>query len=144
MKAIQSIFITLLPLCVAAQGQQDTIATKELQEVVIQAPKVIRKADMDVFYPSKSAIENSKNGMQIVTNLMIPSITVNEVFNTITTAGKSIQVRINGREATIEQIKDLLPETVKRVEWIDNPGLRYDGATAVLNFIVATLLSVAH
>ena len=75
--------------------------------------------------------------MQIVTNLMIPSITVNEVFNTITTAGKSIQVRINGREATIEQIKDLLPETVKRVEWIDNPGLRYDGATAVLNFIVA-------
>lgn len=60
MKAIQSIFITLLPLCVAAQGQQDTIATKELQEVVIQAPKVIRKADMDVFYPSKSAIENSK------------------------------------------------------------------------------------
>ena len=47
-----------------------------------------------------------------------------------------MQVRINGRVATIEQVKALLPETIKRVEWIDNPGLRYNGANYVLNFIV--------
>jgi hypothetical protein len=67
---------------------------------------------------------------------MIPSLSVNEVMSTITTSGQSVQVRINGREATITQIKNLLPETIKRVEWMDNPGLRYNGAVAVLNFIV--------
>ena len=34
-----------------AQETADTIATHELQEIVIEAPKVIRKADMDVYHP---------------------------------------------------------------------------------------------
>jgi len=58
-------------------------------------------------------------------------------LGTIQAAGQSVQVRINGRESSIDQIKTLLPESIKRVEWIDNPGLRYKGANYVLNFIVA-------
>lgn len=114
----------------------DPEVTQEMQEVVIQAPKVIHKSDMDVFYPSSSAVAYSKNGMQLVHNLRIPSLSVNEVLGTITTSGEHVQVRINGREATMEQVKSLLPETVKRVEWMDDPGLRYQGAVAVLNFVV--------
>jgi hypothetical protein len=109
---------------------------QNLQEVVIEAPKVVHKSDMDVFYPSSSAVEHSKNGVQLVRNLMIPTLSVNDVMGSITTSGESVQVRINGREATIDQVKNLLPESVKRVEWLDNPGLRYKGAVAVLNFIV--------
>lgn len=115
----------------------DTINGKELGEIVVQAPKVIRKADSDMFIPSKSAVEASKNGMDLLRNLMIPTVTVNDVMGSISSSGQSVQVRINGRLATVEQVKDLLPETIKRVEWIDNPGLRYNGANAVVNFIVA-------
>jgi hypothetical protein len=114
----------------------DADTTRELQEIVIKSSKVIRKADMDLFYPSASAVEYAKNGVQLVRNLMIPGLSVNEAMGTITTAGESVEVYINGRVATIEQVKMLLPETVKRVEWMDNPGLRYKGANAVLNFIV--------
>lgn len=116
--------------------QVDSIADQELSEVVIEAPKVIRKSDMDVYHPSKSAVENSANGMQLLRNLMIPSLTVNDALGTVMSGGQSVQVRINGREATIDQVRNLLPGTVKRVEWMDNPGLRYNGATHVLNFIV--------
>lgn len=115
----------------------DSIATRELQEIVIEAPKVIRKADMDVYHPSKSAVDNSKNGMQLLNNLMIPSLSVSDALGRITAAGQSVQVRINGRTATIDQVRALLPETIRRVEWMDNPGLRYGGANYVLNFIVA-------
>ena len=115
----------------------DSIAAQELQEIVIEAPRVVRKADMDVYHPSKSAVDNSKNGMQLLNNLMIPSVSVSDALGSITAAGQSVQVRINGRAATIEQVRTLLPETVKRVEWMDNPGLRYGGANYVLNFIVA-------
>ncbi|MDE6310081.1 MAG: outer membrane beta-barrel family protein, partial [Muribaculaceae bacterium] len=120
-----------------AQEATDTIAAQQLQEVVIQAPRVIRKVDMDVYYPSKSAVENSKNGVQLLNNLMIPTLTVSDALGTIQAAGQSVQVRINGRESSIEQVRTLLPESIKRVEWIDNPGLRYGGANYVVNFIVS-------
>lgn len=122
----------------AAQSEPtDSTSIKELGEIVVEAPKVIRKADMEVYHPSKSAVENSKNGMQLLNNLMIPALNVSDALSSIQAAGQSVQVRINGRESTIDQVRALLPETVKRVEWIDNPGLRYGGANYVLNFIVA-------
>lgn len=126
-----------LPAIASAQEPSDSITAQELQEIVIEAPKIIRKADMDVLYPSKSAVENSKNGMQLLNNLMIPTLTVNDVMGSISASGQAVQVRINGREATVEQIRSLLPESIKRVEWIDNPGLRYNGATYVLNVITS-------
>ncbi len=91
---------------------------------------------MDVYQPSKSAVEHSKNGMQLLNNLMIPSLNVNDVLGSIQAAGQSVQIRINGRESSIDEVRTLLPETIKRVEWIDNPGLRYGGANYVLNIIV--------
>lgn len=138
MKAILiTILMFLIAILAMAQETVDTMATQQLQEIVIQAPKVIHKADMDLYYPSQSAVDNSKNGVQLLNNLMIPSLAVMESLGTIQAAGQTVQVRINGRESTIDQVKTLLPETIKRVEWIDNPGLRYKGANYVLNFIVS-------
>ncbi|MCM1450653.1 MAG: hypothetical protein NC102_00120 [Clostridium sp.] len=131
--------ILIIPIAFAAAAQEhtDSLSAKNLHEVVIQAPRVIHKADMDVYYPSKSAVDNSKNGVQLLNNLMIPSLTVIDALGTIQAAGEAVQVRINGRQASIDQVRALLPETIKRVEWIDNPGLRFNGANYVLNFIVA-------
>lgn len=139
---MKAIVISAIALsCVGGASAQeevtDSIATHELQEIVIEAPRVVRKADMDVYHPSKSAVDNSKNGLQLLNNLMIPTLSVNDALGSIQAAGQSVQVRINGRESTIEQVRSLLPETIKRVEWIDNPGLRYGGANYVLNFIVS-------
>ncbi len=122
---------------VAQTEASDSTATQELHEIVVKAPKVIRKSDMDVYHPSQSAVDASKNGMQLLANLMIPSLSVNDALGTIQAAGQSVQVRINGRESSVDQVRALLPETIKRVEWMDNPGLRYGGANYVLNFIVA-------
>ena len=134
MMAALSILVSAIA---SAQEIGDSIATQELDEIVIEAPKVIRKSDMDVYHPSKSAVDNSKNGVQLLRNLMIPSLSVNDALGSIQASGQDVQLRINGRPATITQVKALSPETVKRVEWIDNPGLRYNGANYVLNFIVA-------
>lgn len=115
----------------------DSLPTQELQEIVIEAPKVIRKADMEVYIPSTSAVENSMNGMQLLTNVMIPGLTVVDALNTVSASGQSVQIRINGRVADVQQLRNLIPETIKKIEWIDNPGLRYGGANYVLNVIVA-------
>lgn len=135
--------ITLIAIAFGSFGASarpevpDSLPVRELQEIVIEAPKVIRKADMDVYHPSKSAVANSKDGMQLLTNLMIPTLTVSDALGSIQAAGQPVQVRINGRESSVDQVRSLMPKTIKRVEWIDNPGLRYGGASYVLNFIVA-------
>lgn len=138
----RNLYIALLLSCPAitatAQTESaDTLSVTELAEIVVEAPKVIHKADMDVYHPSKSAVDNAKNGVQLLSNLMIPSLSVSDALGTVTSAGQSVQVRINGRAASVDQVRNLLPSTIKRVEWIENPGLRYNGANAVLNFIVA-------
>ncbi|MDE6334801.1 MAG: hypothetical protein K2L77_09180, partial [Muribaculaceae bacterium] len=135
-RSMMAAAIILMPAIVAAQEESDTTAIQELREIVIEAPKIIRKADMDIYHPSKSAVKNSKNGMQLLYNLMIPTLSVSDALGSIRAAGQSVQIRINGRESSIDQVRALLPETIKRVEWIDNPGLRYGGANYVLNFIV--------
>ncbi len=139
MKTFLAVLLMILcVLCALAQPEQtDSIDAKELDEVVIKAPKVIRKSDMDLLYPSNSAVENSKNGMQLLNNLMIPTLVINDALGSVQAAGQSVQLRINGRVASVDQVRALLPETVKRVEWIDNPGLRYGGANYVLNIIVS-------
>ncbi len=134
--------LAVAPLALGASAQTEESDSlyddvQNLKEVVIEAPKVIRKADMDVYHPSKSAVSNSKDGLQLLNNLMIPSLNVNDALQSVTAAGESVQIRINGRVSTIEQLRALLPETIKRVEWLDNPGLRYGGANYVLNFIVS-------
>lgn len=123
-------------MAAAQTAEPDSIAVQELDEVVIEAPRIVRKADMDVYIPSKSAMENSRNGVQLLNNLMIPSLTVSDALGTIQAAGQSVELRINGQKASIDQVRSLLPETIKRVEWLDNPGLRYGGANYVVNFIV--------
>ena len=129
--------IIAAPAVAVSQEASDTIMPQQLSEITIEAPKVIRKSDMDVYHPSKSAVDNSKNGMQLLRNLMIPTLNVNDALGSLSAAGQTVQVRINGRTATIEQVKALLPATIKRVEWIDNPGLRYGDANYVLNLIVS-------
>lgn len=137
-KALLTIVLSVSILSVYPQSlDSDSVSYKLLDELTIEASKVIRKADMDVYIPSKDAVDKSRNGIQLLSNLMIPSLSVNDVMGSIKAAGQPVQIRINGREASLDQLRTLLPESVRKVEWLDNPGLRYNGAPYVLNFIVS-------
>lgn len=130
--------ILALSISITAGAQEavtDSI-TRALDEIVVAAPKVIHKAEMDLFIPSADAKAMSKNGMQLLQNLSIPSVAVNEVLGTVSSLGNAVEIRINGRVASVEQVKALVPDDIKRVEWIENPGLKYKGAAAVINLIV--------
>lgn len=139
MKLITTTIIALTSTLVAmAQTvNTDSIPTMMLDEIVIEAPKVIRKADMDVYHPSKSAVEHSQNGLQLINNLRIPALNINDALGSVQAAGEAVQIRINGRVSSIDQVRTLLPETIKRIEWIDNPGVRYGDANYVINIIVS-------
>lgn len=88
LKEIMTVAALLLPSAAIAQEDGDTAVRHELSEIVVQAPKVIRKADMDVYYPSRSAVSASRNGMQLLSNLMIPSLAVTEALGSVKAADR--------------------------------------------------------
>lgn len=121
---------------IIAQEHENEEKMVELSEVTVKATPVIRKADRDLYIPSDETKKRSSDGLDMLNNMQIPTLTVNTVLNTINRAGESVEVRINGRKADISQVKTLAPSSIIRVEYHDNPGLRYGNATAVLDFIV--------
>lgn len=111
----------------------------ELDEVTIEASAWVRKADRNLLFPNAQQIKQSKNGLQLLQKLQIPGIVINPTDNSISLTDKSeLSLHINGRPVTEKEIQGISPEQIIRVEYIDNPGIRYGEAGAVLDFIIKT------
>ena len=62
---------------------------------------------------------------------------MNPADNTVKTlANQDVQLRINGIEASNSEVMAINPKDVIRIEYHDQPGVRYNGAAAVINYIV--------
>jgi len=108
-----------------------------LDEVVVRGDAVIRKSDRQMILPTQEQKRASTNGINLLQQIPISRISVSPMDNSIkTTLGEDVQLRINGVEATKEEVSAIRPTDVIRVEYHDNPGLRYGGAAAVLDYIV--------
>lgn len=138
MKLQSLLLIALIAINAKAQEQTDSLAVHEVElgEVSVTASRVIRKADRNVYTVSDKLKQSSTSTLNLIGHLQIPTVIANDVMNTLTSEGHDIQIRINGREATIEQLKAIDINSIQRVEYIDNPGLRYDGAHSVIDIIV--------
>ncbi len=116
--------------------QMDTSMFK-LAEVTVEAQSVIQKADKQVLLPNREQRKASHDGMSLLQNLQIPRIVVNHADNTVKTlANQDVQLRINGIEASNSEVMAINPKDVIRIEYHDQPGVRFNGAAAVINYIV--------
>ena len=109
----------------------------ELGEVVVESQSVIQKVDRQILLPSKEQLQASSNGVSLIQNLQIPRIVVSPIDNSVKTlSDETVQLRINGLEATKDEVMAINPKDVIRVEYHDQPGVRYNGAAAVIDYIV--------
>ena len=112
-------------------------ASTELGEVVVEGDAVIQKVDRQILLPNKEQLGASSDGMSLLQNLQIPRIVVNPVENSVKTlANQEVQLRINGIEASNSEVMAINPKDVIRIEYHDQPGVRFNGAAAVINYIV--------
>ena len=112
-------------------------ASTELGEVVVESDAVIQKVDRQILLPNKEQLGASSDGMSLLQNLQIPRIVVNPVENSVKTlANQEVQLRINGIEASSSEVMAINPKDVIRIEYHDQPGVRFNGAAAVINYIV--------
>lgn len=110
-----------------------------LEGVTVSASNVTKKIDRQIIMPTAMQMKSASTGYDLLGKLMLPGLKVNTIQRSISTiSGGSVQLRINDIEATPAQIQALRPTDVIRVEYIDNPGIRYSdsGVEAVINYIV--------
>ena len=112
-------------------------AMELLDEVVVEGEKVIRKIDRQLVMPTEAQKKASTNGVSLLQHLQLPNLSVHPLTKAISTNyGESVQLRINGVEATQAEVVAIRPTDVIRVEVHEQPGLRYGGAAAVVDYIV--------
>jgi len=107
-----------------------------LKDVTVTANSVIQKPDRKVIIPSDAQIRASNSGVTLLRNLQLSRIIVNPISNTINVpSGEAVQLRINGVEVTIAEVVAIQPQDIVRIEYHDDPGMRYGNALAVIDYI---------
>jgi hypothetical protein len=119
------IFMMMTMVALNATGQEDK--SVQLKEVTVEAARIVNKADGQLIMPSEAQKKASVNGYGLLAKLALPTIRVNEMMHSITALGNQgeVQIRLNGALATSKDLLALDPKTVKNIDFIDNPGVRY-------------------
>lgn len=147
MKKILLLLIALLPFVGQAREVDSSFVkddstridtTLHLSEVKVTASRIIHKVDRDILFPSPKIVQNSINGFDLLRKLKLPNIKVSEIQQNVTSFLGGVQLRINDMKANVQDILALQPNEVTRIEYIDNPGLKYgdDNLAVVINYIV--------
>lgn len=98
-----------------------------LNEVVVKGERVVNRDNTLHLLPTKEQKEASTTGYGLLSRLALPLVTVNEVAKTISVPPNmgQLQVRINDIVADKHDLTSLDPKTVRRVDFLQNPGARY-------------------
>lgn len=128
--------------CTTAAAQTDSLkvdTTLNLSGVTVKGTRTIQKVDRQVLLPTKAMKGAAGNGYELLRLMHLNGINVDPVQQKITSLnGGGVQVRINDVKANTQDIMALRPDEVVRVEYIDNPGVRYsdESLDAVINYVV--------
>ena len=112
-------------------------ASVRLDEVTVSASRVINKMDRKVIFPNSMQVKTSPNGIDLLRNMHLNGVLVNQRDNSVSgVRGGTVQLRVNGAPADVKEIQGINPKDVIRVEYHDEPSLRYGDAEAVVDYIV--------
>ena len=112
-------------------------AAVSLDAVTVTASNQSTKSDRKIVYPSEQQVKASANGIELLQQLMLPRVVVDVVNHAVKLPGNGVvQLRINGVQVEQTEVQALLPSEIIRIEYHDNPGLRYGNADVVLDYIV--------
>ncbi|MDR2921118.1 MAG: carboxypeptidase-like regulatory domain-containing protein [Tannerella sp.] len=109
----------------------------DLEGVTVTASATTNKSDRKIIFLSENQVKASTNGIDLLQQLMLPKLQVNPLFNEVKLpGGGELQYRINGVKVEVQDVTALKPADIIRIEFHDNPGLRYGNAEVVLDYIV--------
>lgn len=127
--------ILLSAFCAYAQDVEKSVT---LEEVTVKASKVVNKPDGMIIYPTEAQKQASNNGYSFLDKLTLANLRIDNINHSITAIDNrgSVQIRINGIVADKQEMLALNPKDITKIDFINNPGVRYgEGIAYVINIV---------
>lgn len=129
---------SLILLSASFAHAQDVEKSVTLEEVTVKASKVVNKPDGMIIYPTEAQKQASNNGYSFLDKLTLANIRIDNINHSITAIDNrgSVQLRINGIVADKQEMLALNPKDITKIDFINNPGVRYgEGIAYVINIV---------
>lgn len=115
------------------------IQGKDLGEVVVKSSYLTREDDHILAIPTKEQRKHAVTGYDLLSNLMIPGVSVERSTGSVTTPNGAATLYIDGREVDFREVQSLRPKDVSRVEYFDVPTGKYAKDAYAINIIMKPL-----
>lgn len=131
----------LLPLMglfisIPIQAQTDTTKT-HLKEVVVEGQTRIVQQDHVSYIPTKRQKNGANSGVGLLYNMMIPQLNVDKLNESIqSTNGRRVSVYKDGAPVGVQDVANLRPKDVLRVEVYENAKDKFPQEEIVVNFVM--------
>lgn len=111
---------------------------QQLESAGVQAARVGEKAGQFMLVPDPKDVSVSSKGLDLLALQQLPGLRVDKGMKSVTVNGGTPVYKINGKEVPFNRIANLNPESVKRIEYSENAGIRYldRGASGIINFVL--------
>lgn len=142
---MKALLVIIMSLCLHVTYAQkpDTTKTfiqgKELGEVVVKSSYLTREDDHILAIPTKEQRKHAVTGYDLLSNLMIPGVSVERSTGSVTTPNGVATLYIDGREVDFREVQSLRPKDVSRVEYFDVPTGKYAKDAYAINIIMKPL-----
>lgn len=142
---MKALLVIIMSLCLHVTYAQkpDTTKTfiqgKELGEVVVKSSYLTREGDHILAIPTKEQRKHAVTGYDLLSNLMIPGVSVDRLKGSVTTPNGAATLYIDGREVDFREVQSLRPKDVSRVEYFDVPTGKYAKDAYAINIIMKPL-----
>lgn len=142
---MKTLLVIIMSLCLHVTYAQkpDTTKTfiqgKELGEVVVKSSYLTREGDHILAIPTKEQRKHAVTGYDLLSNLMIPGVSVERSTGSVTTPNGAATLYIDGREVDFREVQSLRPKDVSRVEYFDVPTGKYAKDAYAINIIMKPL-----
>ena len=142
---MKALLVIIMSLCLHVTYAQkpDTTKTfiqgKDLGEVVVKSSYLTREGDHILAIPTKEQRKHAVTGYDLLSNLMIPGVSVERSTGSVTTPNGAATLYIDGREVEFREVQSLRPKDVSRVEYFDVPTGKYAKDAYAINIIMKPL-----
>lgn len=129
---------SLILLSASFAHAQDVEKSVTLEEVTVKASKVVNKPDGMIIYPTEAQKQASNNGYTFLDKLTLANLRIDNINHSITAIDNrgSVQLRINGIVVDKQEMLALNPKDITKIDFINNPGVRYgEGIAYVINIV---------
>lgn len=96
--------------------------SKVLNEVVVAG--LLQRIDCQLIFPDKIQQKASQDVMTLLQNLSLSGLSIDQINKNASIHGKPIQWKINGIPRSLEEVRNLKPNAILRIDYSEMPSMR--------------------